>query len=284
MIISHRRRAALLAMLAVLLAAAPVSAQPTALEIGVLPNISARVLLTQYEPMRKYLERVLGRPVQISTAPNWKVFQERTLAREYDLVVTAAHLGRLAQRDSGYDPLLSYQPYIKGMIAFAKDRPIRNISDLQGQTLVLSNPQSLVTFRGMQWLAENGLHKDHNFKTIDTPTDDSVGNVIVRGDAVAAMLSSGEYRAIPETIKAQIQIFTIFAEVPGFVVMVSPKYKAAQAQAFKDHLRKFASQSEEGKAFFASTGFTGFTDPVAGLMESMDTYAGVTNKSLSAIK
>ena len=73
-------------MLAVLLAAAPVSAQPTALEIGVLPNISARVLLTQYEPMRKYLERVLGRPVQISTAPNWKVFQERTLAREYDLV------------------------------------------------------------------------------------------------------------------------------------------------------------------------------------------------------
>ena len=283
--ISYQRRAILLAMLTSALLAQPAWAQSaTPLEVGIIPNISSRVLLAQYEPMRKYLERVLGRPVQISTAPNWKIFQERTLALEYDLVITAAHLGRLAQLDSSYLPLLSYQPYIKGLIAFAKDRPIRDIADLQGKTLVLSNPQSLVSFRGMQWLNENGLRRDRNFTTIDTPTDDSVGNVIVRGDAIAAMLSSGEYRAIPEAIKAQVQILTSFAEVPGFVVMANPKYKPAEAQLLKDHLRKFATQSDEGKTFFANTGLTGFNEPAAGMMESMDAYASVTRKSLSAVK
>ena len=174
-------------------------AQTTApLEIGVLPNISARVLLAQYQPMREYLAREMQRPVQVSTAPDWKAFHERTLGLEYDVVVTAPHLARLAQADRGYVPLLSYDPNIKGLLVFASARPLKGVADLSGKTLVLSNPQSLVTLRGMQWLAKSGLQRDKDFKTITTPTDDSVGNVLVRGDAIAGMVSAGEYRAIPD--------------------------------------------------------------------------------------
>jgi phosphonate transport system substrate-binding protein len=60
-----------------------------------LPNISARVLLAQYQPMREYLARAMRRPVQVSTAPNWNAFHQRTLGLEYDVVVTAAHLAQL---------------------------------------------------------------------------------------------------------------------------------------------------------------------------------------------
>jgi ABC-type phosphate/phosphonate transport system substrate-binding protein len=38
------------------------------LEIGVVPYLSARVLIASYEPMRLYLEQVLGKPVKIYTA------------------------------------------------------------------------------------------------------------------------------------------------------------------------------------------------------------------------
>ena len=252
------------------------------LEIGVLPNISARVLLAQYQPLREYLARELKRPVQVSTAPSWNVFHQRTLALEYDVVVTAANLARVAQLDRRYVPLLSYQPAIKGMVVSANAKPIKSIAELKGQTLALSNPQSLVTLRGMQWLAENGLQRDRDFQTINTPTDDSVGSVVVRGDAVAAMLSGGEYRAIPESVKAQLQILTSFAEVAGFVVMASPKLPAADARAVKEQLQNFAAGSEEGKAFFASTGFTGMREPTPGLMESMDPFVEPTRKVMVA--
>lgn len=250
------------------------------LEIGVLPNISARVLLAQYQPMREYLTRETGRTVQVSTAANWQAFHQSTLALDYDVVVTGAHLARLAQLDRGYVPLLSYLPNMKGLLAYAGQRPIQRVNELGGQTLVLSNPQSLVTFRGLQWLAENGLQRDRDYRTIHTPTDDSVGNVVLRGEATAAMLSGGEFRAMPEAVRAQLQILTTFAEVPGFVVLASPRLPAADAQAIRQHLLRFASQSEEGRLFFEKTGFSALREPAPGLMESMDPYVSATRRML----
>ncbi|EHR72528.1 hypothetical protein BurJ1DRAFT_3724 [Burkholderiales bacterium JOSHI_001] len=278
-----RRRSLVTAMLAGgALPSLAWSQNAATLEIGVLPNISARLLLAQYQPLREYLAREMNRAVQVSTAPNWTAFHQRTLALDYDLVVTAANLARLAQLERGYVPLLSYAPNIKGMVVCASAKPIKTVAELRGQTLALSNPQSLVTMRGMQWLAENGLQRDKDFKTVNAPTDDNVGNVVVRGDALAAMLSGGEYRAIPDAIKAQLQVLTTFAEVASFVVMASPKLSAAEARAIKAHLQGFAAGSEEGKAFFASSGFAGMREPAAGLMESMDPYVEATRKVMAA--
>lgn len=276
------RRFACLGILVICALQRPGSAQtPAPLEIGVLPNVSPRVLIAQYQPMREYLARAMQRPVQVSTAPDWRTFQQRTLALEYDVVVTAVHLARVAQLDRGYVPLLRYVPNIKGLLLFASSRPLRGVPDLAGHTLVLSNPQSLVTLRGMQWLAEEGLQRDKDFKTISTPTDDSAGSIVVRGDAMAALVSAGEYRAFPEEIRAQLQMLTTFAEVPGFIVLASPRLSASETQAIKDHLRRFAGGSEEGKSFFGSTGFTNMTEVEPGLMESMDPYVAATRWLLS---
>jgi phosphonate transport system substrate-binding protein len=252
------------------------------LEIGVLPNISARVLLAQYQPMREYLARELQRPVQVSTAPNWKTFNQRTLHLDYDLIVTAANLARVAQLERGYVPLLAYAPKTKALLICASARPLKDLDALRGKTLVFANPQSLVALRGIQWLAENGLQRDKDLMTITTPTDDSVGSVVVRGDAVAAIISGGEYRAIPDPIKAQLQVVTTFAEVAGFVFLASPRLSGAQAQAIKAQLKRFASSSDEGKSFFASSGFNDLTEPEPGLMESMDPYVEATRQSLLA--
>ena len=262
---------------------AGVRAQPPApFEIGVLPHISARVLLTQYRPLREYLARQLQQPVQVSTAPNWTVFHERTLALEYDLVITAANLARLAQLDRGFQPLVSYTPAIKGLLICASARPISSASELRGHVLALSNPQSLVSLRGLQWLAEQSLQRERDFRTLKTPTDDSVGSVVVRGDAVAALCSGGEYRAIPDALRSQLQVVNTFAEVPGFIVLAGPKLTASQARAVKEQLLHFAAGSEEGKVFFASTGFAGMQEVTASLLASMDPYLAATRQVMAA--
>lgn len=276
------RRTFCLAMLSSGAVPSAVRAQAAAaFEVGVLPNISARALLVQYQPMREFLAREMKRVVQVSTAPDWPTFHQRTLALDYDLVVTAVNLARLAQLDRGYVPLLTYAPLIKGMVISANASPIRSIAELKGRTLALSNPQSLVTLRGMQWLAENGLQRDKDFKVINTRADDSVGGVVLRGDAIAAMLSGGEFRAIPDAIKGQIQVLTTFAEVPGFVVLGSPRLRTSEVNAIREQFQRFASTSEEGKAFFASSGFTGMHDVPPGLMESMDGYVEATRRVLA---
>lgn len=252
------------------------------LEIGVLPNISARLLMAQYQPMREFLQRELGCPVQVSTAPNWPSFHQRTLALEYDLVVTAAHLARVAQVDKGCVPLLMMSPQIKGLAVVCANKPLKSMSELRGQSLVLSNPQSLVTLRGLSWLAVQGLQRGRDYQTVATPTDDSVGNVLLRGDAVVALCSAGEFRAIPEGVRNQLQVMSTFTEVPGFVVMASPRLGAPETARVRQQLLQFAQGSEEGKAYFTATGFQGLREVPAGLMESLEVYADATRRLLQS--
>ena len=73
-------------MFATLFAAlcAPALAQqpaPAAFNLGVLPNISARLILGQYQPLSEFFARQLGRKVEIVTAANFKAFAEATRNR-----------------------------------------------------------------------------------------------------------------------------------------------------------------------------------------------------------
>jgi phosphonate transport system substrate-binding protein len=279
------RRCALVALTGGLtgLAGRPAAAQGTRpLELGLLPNLSARILLAQYQSVREFIERRLQRSVQVSTAPNWNAFYRRTADLDYDVAVTAANMARVAQLDAGYLPLVSYAPQIKGLVVVAKQRPLRGIAELRGQRLALSNPQSLVTLRGMQWLADRGLNRPADFTTLDTPTDDSVGNLVVRGECAAAMLSGGEFRAIPEDIRGQLQVLVNFADVPSFIVIASPKLPPTQAATVKQALLDLSAGSDEGKAFFAASGFTAMTEATPALMEQLDVYAADTRRLFAA--
>lgn len=42
--------------------------------IGVAPHTSARVILEMYQPLRQYLEKALGKPVEIVTAQDFDTF------------------------------------------------------------------------------------------------------------------------------------------------------------------------------------------------------------------
>lgn len=278
----RRRRLLALALPAALVGLSrQAGASERALELGVLPNISARVLLEQYRPMREWLARRRSQPVEISTAPGWPAFQQRTLALDYDVVVTAANLARVAQLERGWRPILVYAPEIPGLLVAQTARPLKDVRELRGGTLVLSNPQSLVALRGMQWLGEQGVRSGTDFTVASVRADDSVGAVVMRGDARAAIVSGGEFRAIPESVRAGLAVVTTFARVPGFVVMTSPRMSRNDSDAFARQLLDFAADATEGRAFFQASGFQAIRELPAGLMESLDPFAEPTRRALA---
>jgi ABC-type phosphate/phosphonate transport system substrate-binding protein len=57
-----------------------VQAQSTPINIGVLPNVSARIIATQYEPVQNYLSSKLDRSITVSTAPDWTSFYRNAKA------------------------------------------------------------------------------------------------------------------------------------------------------------------------------------------------------------
>ena len=105
------------------------------LEIGIIPNISTHALFAAYQPLRLYLEQQLGRPVILLTAPDFKTFYERTGKGDYDLAITPPHLARLAEIESGYVPLTTYQNGLDAILLVAKNSPIRAVAELRGKNI-----------------------------------------------------------------------------------------------------------------------------------------------------
>lgn len=274
-------RAALL--LAGLTLASARAADVPPLQLGVLPNVSTRVIMANYQPLRQYLERELNRPVEVVTAPDFKTFFLRTQNGDYDVVVTAANFARLAQTEAGYTALGSYQPAISGLLVMAKSRPVTAIQELRGKVLALANPQSLVALRGMQWLRERGLAAGTDFQAVKAANEDSLGQMVVNGDSLMAMLSSGEFRQIPDAHRRELHVFTVFAEVPSFVWLANRRLPAAVVAAVKSKLVAMPS-TDEGRQFLAATGIQGWREIGEADLAALDPFLPETRRMLGVVK
>ncbi len=259
------------------------TADNSPLRLGVLPNFSARVLVANYQPVRQYLERLGGRTVEIQTAPDFRSFNNRTLGGEYDLVVTAAHMGRLAQTQAGFVPVAIYQPAIPALIVMPKAKPSSGIEALRGRRLAVSNPQSLVAMEGLRWLRERGLVVERDYGMVHARNEDSLGHLLLSADADApfAMLSGGELRQLPEALRQQLVVFTVFAEVPSFLVLAHPRLGVERIRQVRAQLLQMAG-SEEGQRFLDLTGFKGLREPTESELRALDAYADQTRQALGA--
>jgi len=284
------RRTAVQALAAGLLAAGAAanpllaSAQTTSssvvpLTIGVLPNVSARILLATYQPMREYFETALSRPVTIGTAPDFPTFSRRTLAGEYDLVVIAPNLGRVAQIDAGWQPLAIYEPGIPAVMVALKSNPNDDPAQLRGKSLAMANPQSLVALVGQDWLRDQGLRSGLDFRPVLAANDDSLGVLLRGGDAPWAVMSMGEFNAKSPAMRETLRIVSVVARLPGFLVMGNPRLSPALRDQLQSLILAFPP-TEPGRRFLGQSGFTGIRPVATADLQFLDPYLDVTRRSL----
>jgi len=257
------------------------SAQQAALQFGVMPNVSARILLQQYQPFRLFLEQELSRPVEIVTAPGLQAFQERSLAGAYGVVVTAANLGRVAQLDGGLRPIAIYEPRIPGLIVTCKSRPLEQATQLTGLTVAMANPQSLVALKFIQWLRGEGLELGGDVTAVHARNEDSLAQLLATGEARAAVMSRGEFNAIRTDIRETLAIWREFIRVPGFLVLLGRGISDADAARIEPALARFP-QSEAGRTFFAATGFNGIRPVTPADLAELDDVVAETRNFLRA--
>ena len=248
--------------------------------LGVLPNVNARLILTNYQTMREYFQRELKRPAQIATAPDFRQFHQATQRGDYDMIVTAPNLGRLAQVDSKWEPLAMYEPKIPALLVALASNTMANPKQLQGKAVAMANPQSLVALVGVKWLEDQGLKLGKDFKAVITANDDSLGTVLNTGEAPLAIMSMGEFNAKPDALRKTLRIVTEITKLPGFLVMANPNLPKADKQRLKQLVLAFP-QTEEGKKFFTLAGFNNIRDVSEAELKQLDDVVNETRKGLT---
>lgn len=278
---SPARRFVGILLLCVAAAAGAQAPQPAQapLSLGVLPNVSARVNLATYQPVREHLEKELGRSVEIGTAVDFRAYTERAIKGDFQWAVMPPNIGRMLQADAGWIPVLIYEPGVPAVLVAGAGNPSDGVDQLRGKALALANPQSLVALRGLQWLAEQGVQSGRDFQLRLAANDDSLGFLIASGEAPLAMMSMGEFRSKPEAVRAKLRLVREFARLPGFLVMMNPALPAAEAERLRKAMVDFP-RSEKAPEFFRLSGFSGMRPVSEAELRPLDAFLEQTRAGL----
>lgn len=255
------------------------STSSSAFTIGVLPVHSSRVLVERYEPLRVYLERILRQPVRVESAPDFARFQARTMNNDFDLTITAAHFARIAQKDGGLLPLAQFQPDHDSLLIYSSDRPLTGPGAIKGKQLAVIDRLAITVMAAIQYLDEQGLESDRDYKVVEHRTHASVAHSLVGGLSVAAVTTSQGLLQIPDDIRRKLVILKHIADIPAFVFLVKPGLPREQAERIKTALLKFPGEAE-GIDFLGRTGYTTIQPATEATMKRADPYIKETRKVL----
>jgi len=244
------------------------------LVLGVYPYLSPSQTVKLYAPLAEHLAATLGHPVSLRSAPDFEQFIARTQAGEYDIIFTAPHMGRLAQRRDSYLPL-ARSGYSIVIVALARrDGPVRTLADLRGRTLGVGAKLSM-TYQSMeQALAAQGLTLGRDVRRVTTASFSNVPETLLRGEIDAGATGTLLWENAPPAQREQLREIYRSAPLPGFLLLAHPRLDPASRAALAKALHGFAD-TPTGKQFFSATGQLDFRPVDADALKRIDPFTAV---------
>lgn len=270
----------LLGIIVACLVLSPQLAAAPTLRVGILPSFSPKLLLTQYQPLRSYLERELQRPVEMTTAPDFRRFHGDTLAGDFDFLLSAPHLARHAQLEAGFLPVATYLSINRAILVMAKQQPVTKLDELRGRSLAIYDPLALVTLQAQQWLEGQGLKAGRDYRFVTTPSQTGAAHSVQIGESLMGVIAPSGLRQLPPEAREQIQVYAELAPLPTLIWLVHPRM-AAEAERIKTVLLRFG-ESAEGAQFFGGNAFLGMRPVGGGELQALDRPAREVGRLLQA--
>ena len=247
--------------------------------MGILPTLSARTILTTYQPLREYLEAGLQRPVLLVTAPDYRTFIERTQRGEYRYLVTAPHFARLAQREAGYQPLVRVRRELNALLVTDRAHGISTIEQLRGKQVTTPDPLAIISMLGTELLRAHGLRSGQEVTLHPMPSFNSAVIALTNGESAAAVTAATALRQMPEETRGGLVTLGASRVVPHVIYLASPDVPAEELDRLRGLLLAFSGEAR-GREFFERTGFAGL-DPVSEEeLRTLDPYVEDLKKAL----
>lgn len=252
-----------------------------AVNVGVVPYMSARVLVNSYEPMRHYLERVLGRPVHIYTANGFRQFFLNAQEGDYDLVISAAHFARLLQKENKFIPLVRYSKGGRGLVMVPRNGSLKTPQDLKGKIVAVPDKLSLASIVCMTYLNDKGLKAGTDFKLLSVPSFESAILALREGDAQAAVSAPGALVQMKKELRDFVTPIADTGEYINLIFLGNPHLAKTDSDLIDKALLKFGRDTHEGKQFLIDTGFGSIIPVTSSDMNSLDRYSAETKRLLN---
>lgn len=239
------------------------------LTLGVFPYYDATRLASLHKPLKEYLASSTNNNIRLVSAPNFKIFKERTKLAKYDIIVTAPHFGRDAQNFAEYEWIgftsnTSYAVFVSHI-----NSGIKSIKDLKDKTLALPPKGAIIHHLALNTLKDNSLKLNKDLKgSIQKSHNNAMLSVILK-NADAAAFGAPTWKKYNSPDKNKLQMIGKSENIPGFAIMVHSSVSSKIKKDLKKALFLFSS-TQKGKDYFNKTGLKGIREKTAKDIELLD--------------
>ena len=215
-------------------------AEETAAVLGIFPYVSATKLAEFHEPLRRRLEQTIGRPVTMVTAPDIPEFIKRTADGAYDYVLTAPHVGWIAESRNDYHNLVGSEHRVQGVFLASNRSTIFTLADLKGKTITLPSPMSIVYQLGMHELRKAGLEPGKNITIVVTKTHNNAMYAPARNESDASLTGILMWEKIGVEYWDKLRVIGNTEKAPGFFFLSHKRVGDKERVIVRDSLLSFS--------------------------------------------
>ena len=231
--------------LAVALPLSPVGAQtrPEKLVVGLLPGESAPTVMRLNEPLRAYLEKRLGIPVELFVGANYAATGEALRFGRLDIAYLGPVTYILRSRNAKLEPFArpSHEvvgPTFQAVIIVPAASPAKTLADLKGGEIAFGDPASTSgTWVPRYQLLDAGLASGRDYTLRVLGAHDAVALAVSNGKVAAGGLSKPIFERLLKEGKIDPTKVRVLAESPAI-----PEYlwtfREGLDPAFKEEIRK----------------------------------------------
>ena len=245
------------------------------LSLGVFPYVSPGQLVKFHTELKEIFEETLSRKVALVTAPDFKQFVIRTRQADYDFIMTAPHLGRLAEIRDGYRPIVHTMHEVQGIYLTNKTSGIHKLQDLKGKVLTLVGRTAIITQMVEQQLNKLGLYSGKDFTFRFTKTHNNAMFAPLRGESDASVTGTLLWKKIGAgKVGDQMRIIGKTPLSIGFQIMASKTVPHSDFIKLQKALLNF-HKTPQGKAYMIKTGFKYFKKITPQAKKKLDPFVQI---------
>lgn len=218
-------------------------ARPQKLVIGILPGESAPTVMRLNEPLRAYLEKQLGIPVELMVGANYAATGEALRFGRIDIAYLGPVTYVLRSRKSRLEPFArpshaNVGPTFQAVIIVPADSPAKSLADLKGKDVAFGDPASTSgTWVPRYQMLEAGLASGRDYTLRVLGAHDAVALAVANRKVAAGGLSMPIYHRLLKEGKLDPAAVRILAESPAI-----PEYmwtfREGLDPAFKEQVRQ----------------------------------------------
>jgi len=256
-----------------------VSGEP--FDLGVAPIATEDVIRPEFAPIERYLERRIGRPINIVIASSYENTSQRLRDGDFDFaMLTPLLFVRTRRADPTVQPLAvrEFDGSVRsdGLLLVRSDSEFSSLEDLEGETFCFTDKNSTTgNFLPRAYLRNRGHDPDSFIGEVHWSGNHLQGlKDLVAGECAAAATYSGSFITADEhgLPVGTIRTLAITGHTPSDTFTARPGLSEEWVEKLREALLEFDSQKHADTGSIGTTlRLTGFREPSDDVYESLET-------------